>query len=36
MTDHLDLRAEMNCLIAISAAARVRLGEPIKVEVFDT
>ena len=33
---HMDLRAEMNCLISISACPEFGLGRPIKVEVFDT
>lgn len=32
---HMDLRAEMNCLIAISACPEFGLGKAIKVEVFD-
>jgi uncharacterized protein YcgI (DUF1989 family) len=33
---HIDLRAEMNCLVALSACPELGMGKvPIKVQVFD-
>ena len=32
---HIDLRAEMNCLVALSACPEKGLGKTVKVQVFD-